>query len=177
MATQHRVSRIDDWRSRPAVQKLFIGNHSLLFACASMYFGTGWSLVLFSFPIAPELTVDTYYMQFVPQVEAATAFFTYMTVVMLITSAVMIVAEWRTRMVWVPIVVLAAIVLATALTMIFIFPYNEAMSGGITDSDVLVDTLDRWMSLNRIRVGLWTVQWLSLMTYFAIRTLDGWRLR
>ncbi len=177
MATQIKVTPVDDWRSRPAIQQLFIGNHALLFACASMYFGTGWSLVLFSFPIAPELTVENYYMQFVPQVEAATAFFTYMTVVMLVTSVVMIVAEWRTRLVWVPVVVLTAIILATAVTMIFIFPYNQAMSSGITDPDVLTGTLDRWMSLNRVRVGFWTVQWLSLMTYFAIRAWHGRRAR
>ena len=31
--------------------KLLIANHMLLFLCASMYLGTGASLVLFSFPL------------------------------------------------------------------------------------------------------------------------------
>ena len=31
---------------------LLVASYMLLFACTSMYFGTGWSLVLFSFPTA-----------------------------------------------------------------------------------------------------------------------------
>ena len=46
-------------------------NNLFLFLCTSMYLGTGWSLVLFSFPIASTLRTDTYYNQFVPQVQAA----------------------------------------------------------------------------------------------------------
>src|SRR5439155_23075680 len=37
---------------------LFTINNALLFLCVSMYLGTGWSMVLFYFPIAPQLTVD-----------------------------------------------------------------------------------------------------------------------
>jgi hypothetical protein len=43
-------------------------NRILLTACIAMYFGTGWSLVLSSLPIRPQLTVSHYYLQFVPQV-------------------------------------------------------------------------------------------------------------
>ncbi len=50
---------------------LLVASYMLLFACTSMYFGTGWSLVLFSFPTADQLTPDNYYSHFVPQVEAA----------------------------------------------------------------------------------------------------------
>lgn len=53
-----------------------------------MYFGTGWSLVLFWFPTGKELTVGNYYDQFVPQVTAATRFFTWMTTVMLASAAI-----------------------------------------------------------------------------------------
>jgi hypothetical protein len=62
-------------------------NDLLLLACVSMYLGTGWSLVLFSFPIRPRLTVDTYYDQFVPQVTLATRFFTWMTTVMIAAAS------------------------------------------------------------------------------------------
>jgi len=62
---------------------------SVLLLCASMYLGTGWSLVLFSFPgPARALNVDNYYEQFVPPVERATRFFTWMTVVMIATAVV-----------------------------------------------------------------------------------------
>ena len=142
-------------------------NHSLLFLCVSMYLGTGWSLVLFSFPVAPELTVDNYYMQFVPQVTAATKFFTWMTMLMMVLCLVMAVAEWRTRFRWVPVVVFLAVVAATGLTMWKIIPLNKQMAAHISDPAALTDVLRQWMALNRVRVGLWTVQWGAMMYYFA----------
>ena len=150
------------------MQRLLVLNAALLFLCTSMYLGTGWSLVLFSFPIAPELTIDNYYLQFVPQVTAATRFFTYMTIVMLAASIVMLIAEWRTGLRWAPATVLLGVLAATGLTMVFILPYNDEMSAGIRDPAHLALVLERWMRLNRIRVGLWTVQWLAMMTYFVI---------
>lgn len=147
--------------------KLLLLNHSVLFLCTAMYLGTGWSLILFSFPIAPQLTVENYYLQFVPQVEAATHFFTYMTMVMIAACGVMIWGEWKTPYRWIPIAVLLAVLAATGLTMAFIFPYNKTMSHGITDPEVLKTTLNHWMFLNKIRVGLWTIQWLCMMVYFG----------
>lgn len=147
--------------------RLLTLNHALLFLCCSMYLGTGWSLLLFSFPIAPSLTTDTYYLQFVPQVAAATKFFTWMTIVMLATGGVMLVAEWRTPDRWVPIVVLLGVIAATLLTTRYIFAYNEEMAGHIGSPERLSDVLTSWMGLNRVRVGLWTVQWLAMMIYFA----------
>lgn len=149
---------------------LLIVSYSILFFCTSMYLGTGLSLVLFSFPIAQKLTPATYYLQFVPQVSAATHFFTYMTSVMIALVIVMLVAEWRTPFRWVPLVVLAGVIAATALTLKFIFPFNQEMARGITDQDRLAHVLRTWMSLNRIRVGIWAVQWLAMMFYFAATT-------
>jgi hypothetical protein len=149
--------------------KLLVLNHSLLFLCTSMYLGTGWSLVLFSFPIAPELTPGNYYMQFVPQVTEATRFFTWMTMLMLVLAGVMLWSEWRTPSRWAPITVLLGVIAATGLTMAFILPYNAEMAAGITEQARLNEVLGRWMSLNRVRVGLWTVQWLAMMLYFAVK--------
>jgi hypothetical protein len=154
-------------RQRPA----HVVNAAFLFACVSMYFGTGWSLVLFSFPIAPQLTPANYYMQFVPQVEAATRFFTYMTGAMLVSALLMVWGEWRTGYRWVPVVVLLGAVAATGLTMRLIFPLNQEMSAGIATQARLDAVLDRWMLLNRVRVGLWTVQWLAMTAYFAHKAM------
>ena len=152
--------------------KLLVLNHAMLFLCTSMYLGTGWSLVLFSFPVASELTPDNYYSHFVPQVDAATGFFTYMTMLMIACGLIMTVAEWKSRLYrWWPIITLLGVVAATLLTMQFILPYNTMMREGITDATQLHEVLDKWMSLNRVRVSLWTVQWLSMMTYFALKTL------
>lgn len=148
-------------------------NHSILFLCTAMYLGTGWSLILFTFPIAPELTPANYYMQFVPQVTAATEFFTSMTMLMLATAIIMIIAEWRSYLRWFPIGVLVGVIAATALTLIFIIPYNEQMSAGITDATLLKEVLRKWMNLNVIRVILWTGQWLCMMAYFYIKYLES----
>jgi hypothetical protein len=144
---------------------------AVLFLCVSMYLGTGWSLLLFTFPIAPQLTVQNYYMQFVPQVEAATKFFTYMTMLMLLVGGVLIWAEWGTAFIWQPIIVLLGIVAATLLTTSRILPLNKLMKDGIKDPAQLRDILARWMGLNRIRVGLWTVQWAAMMWYFVAKVL------
>jgi hypothetical protein len=152
-------------------ETLVVLNNALLLMCTSMYFGTGWSLVLFSFPGASSLTVDNYHPQFVPQVKAATRFFTYMTMVMIATSIIMLTAEWGEPLMWVPIVVLAGVLTATGLTMKFIVPYNKVMEAGITDPVVLKDTLSRWMRLNVIRVTLWTVQWLAMASWFVIEVV------
>lgn len=146
--------------------KLLSLNHSLLFLCASMYLGTGLSLILFSFPTADQLTVDNYYMQFVPQVTAATKFFTYMTMVMLACSAIMIWSEWKTPQRWVPIVVLVAILVVTGLTKWVIFPLNDEMAAHITDPARLKVVLGEWMNLNKLRVSIWCVQWACMMYWF-----------
>ena len=148
-------------------KKALLALYSLLFLCTSMYVGTGGSMVLFSFPIAPQLTVANYYWVFVPEVDAATRFFTVMTTVMIVAALIMLAAEWRTRFRWVPIVILASITVATALTITVIFPLNHAMSAGITDPVELHTVLASWMRLNRWRVFLWLMQWLAMMWYFA----------
>jgi hypothetical protein len=145
-------------------------NSGFLFLCVSMYLGTGWSMVLFSFPMAPQLTVDTYYLPFVLPVEAATLFFTTMTKLMMVSCLIMIIAEWKTRFRWIPIIVLLATIAATVLTIYWIFPHNKAMREGITDPAQLHQTLSTWMTLNKVRVTLWTLQWAAMMSYFGIKS-------
>jgi hypothetical protein len=142
---------------------------SVLLLCASMYLGTGWSLALFSFPGRSSLTVDNYYDQFVPPVERATRFFTWWTVLMMAAAVVLIVADWHSAYVIAPAVVLAAVIAATALTVKFIFPYNKRMAEHIRDQAELDLVLAKWIRLNWIRVSLWTVQWVAITAWFAVR--------
>jgi hypothetical protein len=144
-------------------------DYAILLACAAMYFGTGWSLLLFSFPGAPNLTPANYFPQFVPPVHAATRFFKPMTVVMLVAAGVMLVAEWSSALVWVPAVVIGAVVAATWLTVRLIFPVNAVMDEHIADQKTLDRTLERWMYLNRVRTGIWTVEFVAMATFFAVR--------
>jgi hypothetical protein len=153
------------------VTSLAVLNDVLMLLFVSMYFGTGWSLILFSFQIAPKLTVDNYYLQFVPQVTAATRFFTVMTTLMLISGALMIWSLWGTVLVWVPVVVILAVIVATGMTEIWILPLNKQMSAGIKDPGQLQSIIGRWMGFNRVRVGLWTVEWLAMAVFFGIKAL------
>lgn len=149
------------------METLLVASYMLLFACTSMYFGTGWSLVLFSFPTARDLTPDNYHSHIVPQVQAATKFFTWMTNLMIVLAIIMIVAEWGEPLGWVPWVVLAGVVAATALTILGIFKHNKRLTEGINDPDELTETLAAWMKLNVWRVSLWTVQWLAMAVWFV----------
>lgn len=142
-------------------------NDMLLMACCSMYFGPGWSLLLFSFPTSKKFTVANYYDQFVPQVTAATRFFTWMTCVMLAAAVIMGISEWHHRL-WAPAVVFGAVVAVTTLTVVAILPLNRVLANHVRDQHVLETTLRRWMSLNRIRVGLWTAQWLTMAVYLGL---------
>jgi uncharacterized membrane protein len=144
-------------------------NRAFLVACCSMYFGTGWSLLLFSFPISDQLTPDNYYLQIVPQFTAATAFFTTMTQAMLTSCLLWVWHEWKTAYRWLAILVLLAIIAPTAVTLQFLFPLNKLMKSGITDAVQFKEVLANWMFWNKVRVSLWTIQWLGMIFYFALR--------
>jgi hypothetical protein len=148
-------------------------NAALLFLCCSMYFGTGWSMGLFSFPIRPQITVDNYYLLFVPEVTAATKFFTWMTMVMMASAAAMIWTEWGTPLLFVPIIVLVAVSAATGLTVIKILPINARMAAGIKDPVELGQILDEWEALNWVRIALWSVQWAAMIVWFIAKARSG----
>jgi len=103
---------------------------AFLLLFASLYLGTGWSLVLFSFPMAPKLTPETYQLPFVDPVRNATLFFSVTNVLMVGAAIAMIVAEAGTEYLWVPIVYLAMVVISAGVTTIIIFPYNREMRNG-----------------------------------------------
>ena len=154
-------------------QILIVLNATFLMLTASMYLGTGWSLWLFQFQSAPHMTIDNYYWTFVPQVQAASVFFTWMTSLMIVSLIIMIWVEWKTDMRWIAILVLLSLLAATGFTVWYIFPYNDTMESHITDPALLTATLDKWISLNRVRVILWTVEWAGMMWYFAKRAWQG----
>ncbi|ROH87189.1 hypothetical protein ED236_05820 [Pseudomethylobacillus aquaticus] len=147
--------------------KLLTINHLILLLCASIYLGTGVSMVLFSFPVASQLTVDNYWLHYVPQIQAATEFFTALVKVMLVCGTIMLIAEWRQPTRWVPIVFLLALIAASLLTTEMIFPLNEEMAGHIRDEARMHAVLDEFMRLSTLRLWLWALEWLVLAWYFA----------
>lgn len=90
-----------------------------------------------------------------------------MTMVMLVSCIILIIEEWKTSLKWYGVGILLAVVFATALTILYIFPYNRSMAAGITSATELTGVLRKWMRLNIIRVLLWTVQWVLALAYFV----------
>ena len=146
--------------------RLLLLNHVVLLLCCSIYLGTGVSLVFFQLPLEPQLTVSNYYLIFVAPVTAATHFFTGMTILMLICALVMLATEWLSGLRWVPVVVLVAVILATALTLFVIMPLNNRLAAGIFDPADLKMLLHEWARLNRIRFLLWIIQWTAMAYWF-----------
>ena len=149
--------------------KLLLLSYAILFAGVSIYFGTGWSTVIFQFPTLPELNVNNYYLHFVPQVAAATGFFTVLVPLMCLICLVMIKMEWRTGFRWVPILVFLCIIAASGITYFLIFPINHEMAGRITDPQQLAVAISKWVQYTWYRVALWSIEWATLMYYFAAR--------
>jgi len=146
--------------------RLLLLNHVLLLLCCSIYVGTGLSLVFFQLPFEPQLTVANYYPIFVAPMTAATHFFTYMTIVMLICAVIMLATEWLSGLRWPPLVVLLAVIAATLLTIFFIIPLNNKLAAGVADPAELKAIFHRWAVLNRIRFALWIIQWAAVAYWF-----------
>jgi hypothetical protein len=117
--------------------------------------------------VPPPKTVDNYYDQIIPQLALATWFLTRMTCVMYVVGAVMVVSEWHHKL-WAPVIVLAAVTAATLLTTQGIFPLNRQLATHITDPEQLDSVLRRWKALSYVRLAFWTIQWLTLATYFGL---------
>ena len=108
-------------------------------------------------------------MQFVPQVTTATVFFTWVTALIMINAIILLIEERKTPLKWFGAGVLLTVIVATALTEIYLLPYNKQMASGITSETELKYILEKWMKLNKIRVGIWSIQWLLVMIYFFIK--------
>jgi len=148
-------------------RKLYVLSNALLFMAVSIYFGTGWSTAIFQFPVMPLMTVENYSLHFIPQIDAATSFFTFLVTLMAITCVVMIVGEWRTRFRWIPILLLLAVIGATSLTQFLVFPVNDVLRNGITSQAQLMEVIVRWKTLTWVRVAIWSFEWALMMFYFA----------
>jgi hypothetical protein len=146
--------------------RLLLLNHVILLLCASIYLGAGIFLGFFMLPLEPKLTVDNYYMLFVEPVTAATHFFTYMTILMLICGVIMLATEWLSGLRWPPAVLLLGVIAATVLTETILFPLNTRLAAHITDPAALKTLFHQWANLNRVRISLWVIQWIAMAYWF-----------
>jgi hypothetical protein len=150
-----------------ATATAWVGGALLLFA--SMYLGTGWSLVLFQFPGAAETTRRQQFPdRFGRPVRTAVGFFSVWSLLMVVGSTVLTVAEWdQGGYRWGPLVYLVTAVGATAFTVVFILPVNRALYVDLDDDERFRTLLVRWMRLNVVRTFIWTVEWAAIALWFV----------
>ena len=146
--------------------RLLLLNHVILLLCASIYLGAGIFLGFFLLPLEPKLTIDNYYLLFVEPVAAATRFFTYMTILMLICGVIMLATEWLSGLRWPPAVLLLGVIAATVLTETILFPLNKRLAAHITDPVELKNVFHQWANLNRVRISIWVIQWIAMAYWF-----------
>jgi hypothetical protein len=146
--------------------RLLLLNHVVLLLCASIYLGSGIFLGFFLLPLEPKVTVDNYYLLFVEPVAAATQFFTYMTILMLICGVIMLATEWLSGLRWPPAVLLLGVIAATVLTETILFPINAKLGAHVTDPATLKTLFHQWANLNRVRISLWVIQWVAMAYWF-----------
>jgi hypothetical protein len=154
-------------------KKLLLLDYSLLFFGASYYLGIGWSTAITQFPVMPKLTVENYYLHFVPQVAASTSFLYVLVPLMFIACGVMLIAEWKTRFRWVPIVMMLALITSSCITYFLIFPVNRELSAGVTDPARFSELIQSWVRYTWYRIPLWTTEWLCMMYYFGARAYEA----
>ena len=148
---------------------LRLGDAAALELFASIYLGTGFTIVFYLGPLQPRLNPATYKLPFVEPVRLATRTFTVMTSLMLAGSAGLIALEAGTRYWILPAIYLAATIAATLLTTRIMFPINNRMSEGVETQEELQPLLTRWRRFNTIRFSLWGVEWVAITTWFVSR--------
>ena len=136
---------------------------------ASLYLGMGFTLVALMFPGALASTDAANFPQrFGDPVRRAVAFFTVVSVLMLLGGSWLTAREWDSgsrRLLTLAFVLL--VLLATAFTVIFILPVNRALYQDIADPATFHSLLGRWIRLNTLRALMWALEWLALALWFV----------
>ena len=112
------------------------------------------------------MTPEALAVHFMVPVNAATAFFTYVVPLMLLTGAILIYSEWTTKQRTICILSYAALLLMMVVGYFLIAPVNESIAGANLDPLELEEQLKSWMLFNDIRCVIMTAMWLIIVYYF-----------
>ena len=152
-------------------QTLLDINNAYIFFCASIYLGMFWSLHFFWFPNYPKtLNVSNYYDAIIPQTNLATKFFFISIPIMAIAILIMLITEWRGKLIWVPIAWIPGLLAPVIVQQKFIEDINNQFKAGITDPAILQKLLKDWMFWNDVRWIILTIMWLITMYFFIAKT-------
>ena len=144
-------------------------NSGYTFFVSSMHMGLMTSLVLFWYSSWNGLTIDTIQNNFSIPAIAATKLFVILIPIMMITSTIMIITEWKTPLIWPSIIVLIGVMGSTAMAKYFIFPINDIIYAGVKTNDELKVLLVKWMGLNNWRVFFSVLTWFGMFTYYTMK--------
>jgi len=142
---------------------------ALSFAAVSICFGAAWGTALVQLPVIEHLTPANYSLHFIPQRQAAGGPFALLLGLVAATAVMMAVGEWRTRLWWVPLLLLLLAGAAACLARLVIAPVSDALAQGIPDQAHLDEALSRWRLLVWVCVAGWSAGWALLAYYFAAR--------
>ncbi len=145
-------------------------NSGYTFFISSIHMGLMTSLVLFWYSSWSGLTIDTIQNNFGIPAILATKLFVILIPIMMITSSIMIISEWKTPLKWPSIVVLIGIMGSTAMAKYFIFPINDIIYAGVGTNEELKILLVKWMDLNNWRVFFSVLTWLGMFTFYTMKS-------
>jgi len=152
------------------IKQILLGiNNGYTFFVSSMHMGLMTSLVLFWYASWNGLTIDTIQNNFGIPAILATKLFVILIPLMMLTSAIMIISEWRTPLKWPAIIVLIGIMGSTAMAKYFIFPINDIIYAGVKTNEELKALLVKWMYLNNWRVFFSVLTWLGMFTFYTMK--------
>lgn len=154
----------------PLKQTVVDLSNAYIFFCASIYLGMFWSLHFFWFPNYPStLNLDNYYDAIIPQTTLATKFFFITIPIMVVALVVMLISEWKTKFMWVPLAWIPGLFAPVIIQQAFIEKINNEFSAGVTDEGRLQVLLDDWMFLNDLRWIILTIMWGITMYFFIAK--------
>ena len=144
-------------------------NSGYTFFVSSIHMGLMTSLVLFWYSSWNGLTIDTIQNNFSIPAIRATKLFVILIPIIMITSAIMIITEWKTPLIWPSIIVLIGVMGSTTMAKYFLFPINDIIYAGVKTNAELKPLLLKWMALNNWRVLFSLLTWLGMFAFYTMK--------
>ena len=148
-------------------------NAAYAFFTASVYMGVMWALHFFWYPGWHYLDLGNVQDAFVGPTSRATAFFTILVPIMMVSCIILIITEWKQPARWTTWLITAGILGATFFGQFLIIPINKTIAAGVADQQTLTSLLERWMTLNNIRMAITTLMWLGCLFYFMYKKTEA----
>ncbi len=156
----------------PLVKTLLNINAGYSFLVSSVYMGVMWALHFFWYPSWNTMRLENAQNQFVSPTTAATNFFTILVPIMMLSSIIMMITEWKTNVRWTTIIIFLGIVASTIVGKLIIIPINITIAHGVASQEIFDGLLQRWMVLNNWRMFITTIMWSGCLFYFMFRKHD-----